>query len=169
MQIFSGQISGEKSDGDAGWKIELVDLGGDDGDSTSVVEVAPNEQDREEQEENKILLEHTYPVELPPPLPPPPQPHRWPRERFVSHDPAENEDNDAPGWEELRRLKTAREFQRYARRKFGTEALESDPTRCLTYHGFLRRRIAADASFLVGREEKGARWLNKVDGHFDSR
>ncbi len=76
------------------------------------------------------------------------------------------QDNEAEGWEELRRLRTGDEFRDYASRRFGTPlsaGFATDPTRFiktsetrgffyyletshllrnLTYHGYLRKQVA---------------------------
>ena len=46
---------------------------------------------------------------------------------FVSSDPAENQDNESSGSDELKRLTMGEEFREYASRKFGTS--DTDPTK----------------------------------------
>ena len=62
---------------------------------------------------------------------------------FISDDPDERADIDDPRWEEIKILRNDRERKQYAMRAFGNVE-PADPTRCLSYFGFLRKQIAKE-------------------------
>ena len=75
---------------------------------------------------------------------------------FISDDPEENEDINDQRWNQLKSLQNDRERKNYVTQKFGN--LESgDPTRNMTYHGFLRdnlRRLNGMPIFMPNRNMK---------------
>lgn len=91
---------------------------------------------------------------------------------FISDNPEERADIDDPRWEEIKKLKNDRERKAYAMREFGNVS-PADPTKCLTYYGFLRSQKANEKGLESPNDkdyirhsiriEKGQIHLNKAE------
>ena len=98
--------------------------------------------------------------------------HFKPNPKFISDNPEERADIDDPQWEEIKKLKNDRERKAYAMKKFGNIS-PADPTKCLTYYGFLRSQKAnkqglaspTDKDYIRHsiRIEKGRIYSNKAE------